>query len=729
MKVLVLGPAPGEPAVAAVQAILALRAAGCEVVLIDPSAASITTDRDLAQHTYLEPVTREVAEKVIAAEKPDAVLATTAGAEGVKLALALKRPGLQVLGASAEAPRYWGSAEGTIVDVVMLRDATSSQIVCTLEHPDARGVHPADSIAVSPARLSQAQLDQAQQLAHAALEKLGAFGGTVRFGVSASIEVLDAAPYFSHECGLATRISGLPVASIATAIALGTPLLKGEGREREALRGEVRDHFVRLPVFDPGNDSTLGRSRRSRGHVIGYGSDVDTAMRNAWEALQTEVPLTSPGERDALVRPLLSGEGITAAILGAGAECAEAAEIDWACVHAGRALTAAGFTPVLLSPNPDSVAFELKAVRTHLIVPLTADAVVSACRSAGATFAFVQSGGDTALALAPALEAAGIFLLGSPSTAIDAVNGEVLSTDTSDAVLVDLELVADRTGKIIVGGVLQQVEPALVHPGDAAFSLPPHSLKPETIERLKDAASAFVHTTGVVGLLSLRCAVRGKSVAIVSASPRVSRALPFVEKTTGVELVTLAVRVSLGDTLKSLGIESDPEPKHHAVKEAVLPVTTGAIRLGPSSRATGTVMSLADSLPAAFANSQLAAGTALPRSGRVLLTLTDEDNPSAVDLARRLDALGFEVHAPQGTHAYLMSKRVSVHLAVNPSAANLAMLIDTHSDDWLRRQAVMSGVPHFSTVEAARLLVSALEARAAGERAPRPLQAFFEERP
>ncbi|MFT3836786.1 MAG: hypothetical protein QM723_07300 [Myxococcaceae bacterium] len=726
MKVMVLGPAPGEPAVATVQAIQALRAAGCEVVLIDPSAASITTDPDLAHRTYLEPVSREVAEKVIAAEKPDAVLATTGGAEGVKLALALKRPGLQVLGASvAEAPRYWGSADGLIVDMVLLRDAKSSQVVCTLEHPDARGDHPADSVAISPARLSPEQLTEAQAFAAAALERMGAFGGTVRVAVGTTIEVIDAAPYFSHECGLATRISGVPVASIATRYALGTPLLTGEGREPNGLRGEVSHTFVRLPVFDAANDSALGRARRSRGHVIGCGADVNEAMRNAWQAMEQPVQVTSPGERDALVRPLLSGEGLRVAILGAGAEPNE--EIDWACVHAGRALQVAGFQTILLSPNPDSVAVELKAVSQHLLVPLTPDAVIAACRSVGATFAYVQAGGETALDLAPALEAAGIFLLGSPAAAIHNVHGELLSTDTSDAVLVDLELVADRTGKIVVGGVLQQVEPALVHPGDAAFSLPPHSLKPEIVERLKDAATGFVQRAGVVGLLSLRCAVRGKSVAIVDASPRVSRALPFVAKTTGVPLVSLAVRVALGDTLKSLGIESDPEPKHHAVKEAVLPVTTGAVRLGPSSRATTSVMSLADSLPAAFANSQLAAGTALPRSGRVLLALTDDDNPSAVDLARRLEALGFDVHAPQSTHTYLVTKRVSAQLAVNPSAANLAMLIDTHSDDRLRREAVMSGVPHFSTVEAARLLVSALEARAAGERAPRPLQAFFEE--
>jgi len=581
-------------------------------------------------------------------------------------------------------------------------------LIATLEHPDSRGVHPADSVAIIPARLTASQLDQLTVIAAKALTWVGSYGGVVRCAVSTEITVLDVTPCFTHECGLATRYSGIPVAGIATRLALGRTFA-----ELELLPSPSRETWVRLPVFDASAE-TLGRARRSRGHVIGIGAENDPFSPDEESRARQESavpPLPPSGTLPATRVALIGGD---------------AQETDWACVHAGRALIAAGFAPVLLSPSPDSLAVELRAVLGQRLVPLTASAVIAACREERASMAFVQAGGDDALELAAALEAAGILVLGTSASAIDRIHGDVLSTDTTDAALVDLELIADHTGKVMVAGVLQQVEPALVHPSDAASTLPPHSLKPEIIERLKDAATAFAREHRVVGLLSLRCAVRGKSVAIVEASPHASRTLPFVAKTTGVPLMSLAVRVALGDTLKALGFESDPEPKHHAVKEAVLPLTTGAVRLGPSSRSIGGVMSMADSLPAAFASSQLAAGTALPRQGRVLLALTENDNPSGVDLARRLNALGFEVLASASTHAYLTSKRITATPAT--TTVPLAMLIDTGADDRQRRDAVMAGVPHFSTVEAARLLVSALEARAAGERAPRPLQAFFEAR-
>ncbi len=731
-KVLVLGPQPGDPAVAAVQAIRALRDEGACVVLLDPNAASVSTDPELAHRTYLEPVTREAAERVIALEQPDAVLATTSGDAGLQLALALARPGLTVLGAArADAPRLLAGAPGTLVEAIVLRDATDALLLCTFEHPDARGVHPADSIALCPAQLPPAQLGQVQSLAAEALARLGAFGGVVRLAVGDDVTVLEASACFTHECGLATHASGVAVAGVATRLALGRTLA-GLGVAPLPVPGAL----VRLPVFEVGAEGlALGRARRSRGHVVGAAADRAAAMRNAWQALDASADALLPE------LPISEQNAKRVVLVGAGADAAnEGPELDWACVHAGRALREAGFEPVLVSPNPDSLCGELGAVTAHHLVPLKAEAVLGVCRAVGASTALLQCGGRAALELAEALEAAGITLLGTGGGALAVMRDELPrilrglgvahapGQGGGDATVVDLDLVADRTGKVVVGGVLQQVEPALVHPSDAAATFPPHSLRPEVIERLKDVAGELARALRVVGLLSVRFLVRGKAVSVVEAVPRVSRTLPVVAKATGVPMVRLAVRVALGDTLVGLGVESDPEPRFHAVKEAVLPVTTGAVRLGPRGRATGTVMSFAESLPAAFASSQLAAGTALPTHGRVLLALTQDDNPAGVDLHRRLVALGYEVLAAEGTQAYLAGKRIAALLAVAPSASQLALLIDTRADDHLRREAVMAGVPHFSTVEAARLLVSALEARASGERSLRPLQAFLEAR-
>ncbi|MFZ5468612.1 MAG: carbamoyl-phosphate synthase large subunit [Myxococcota bacterium] len=312
-----------------------------------------------------------------------------------------------------------------------------------------------------------------------------------------------------------------------------------------------------------------------------------------------------------------------------------------------------------------------------------------------------------------------------------------------DATEVDLDLVADRTGRVLVGGVLEHIEEAGVHSGDAACTLPPHSLSPDLIERMKDQATALARELSVVGLMNVQFAIQGKNIYVLEVNPRASRTVPFVAKATGVPLAKLAALCMVGKTLEELGQTREVEPKRCAVKESVFPFARFSnvdVILGPEMKSTGEVMGLADDFPAAFAKSQLASGTRLPKSGKVFVSVKDDDKPAVVDLAKRLRALGFVLIATGGTHRYLSLKGVEteavlkvkegrphvvdkivdgeVHLVINTTAGKQE-IADSFS---IRREALMHGVPYFTTVQAARMAVGALEALARAELQYRPLQ-------
>jgi carbamoyl-phosphate synthase large subunit len=315
-----------------------------------------------------------------------------------------------------------------------------------------------------------------------------------------------------------------------------------------------------------------------------------------------------------------------------------------------------------------------------------------------------------------------------------------------DAVEVDLDLVADRTGRTLVGGVMEHVEQAGVHSGDAACTLPPHSLASETIERMKDIAADLAKELGVVGLMNVQFAVQGKAVYVLEVNPRASRTIPFVSKATGVPLARVAALCMAGQTLEEQGVTEEVRPRHVSVKESVFPFARFSntdVILGPEMKSTGEVMGMASTVEVAFGKSQLAAGTTLPSTGTIFLSVKDTDKPALVDIARRLARLGFTLCATGGTHQYLQTKDVNVarvrkvsegspHIGDEIALGKLAMLVNTTggkrevTDGYqLRREALMRGVPYFTTVEAARMAVGAMEAAATGATTYRPLQDYL----
>jgi carbamoyl-phosphate synthase large subunit len=245
-----------------------------------------------------------------------------------------------------------------------------------------------------------------------------------------------------------------------------------------------------------------------------------------------------------------------------------------------------------------------------------------------------------------------------------------------DAVEVDVDAVRDRAGEILIGGIMEHVEEAGVHSGDSACALPPQSLSVEVLELLDRHTRALAHALEVVGLINVQFAVKDGQVYVLEANPRASRTVPFVAKATGVPLAMVASRVMVGQTLVELRAEGllpadavgqVPTLGHVSVKEAVLPFDRFPgvdTLLGPEMRSTGEVMGVDLTFGLAFAKSQMAAGTRLPETGTVFLSLADRDKPAGLEVARTFSALGFSLAATLGTAGYLRAEGLTVDTLV-----------------------------------------------------------------
>jgi carbamoyl-phosphate synthase large subunit len=236
-----------------------------------------------------------------------------------------------------------------------------------------------------------------------------------------------------------------------------------------------------------------------------------------------------------------------------------------------------------------------------------------------------------------------------------------------DATEVDVDAIRDRTGEVIIGGVMEHVEEAGVHSGDSACALPPYSLSAETIAVIEDHTRAIATELEVVGLINVQYAVKASQVFVIEANPRASRTVPFVAKATGVPLVKVAARTMVGATLAELrdeGLLCPPSPGGYvAVKEAVLPFNRfpdADSVLGPEMRSTGEVMGIDTTFGLAFAKGQLAAGDRLPEAGCVFMSLADRDKATGIEAGRRFHEAGFAIAATAGTADALEAAGVPV---------------------------------------------------------------------
>ena len=308
-----------------------------------------------------------------------------------------------------------------------------------------------------------------------------------------------------------------------------------------------------------------------------------------------------------------------------------------------------------------------------------------------------------------------------------------------NAIEVDVDALADGEGRVVIGGLMEHIEPAGIHSGDSACCLPAVSLGADALATIRRWSEALALALEVRGLINLQFAVRDGEVFIIEANPRASRTVPFVAKATGVPLAKLASKVMAGRSLLELGLTSEPKPPLQAVKEAVLPFRRfpGADSvLGPEMRSTGEVMGSASSFGLAYAKAELAAGEVLPTKGTVFLSTHDRDKNALVAVAQRLISQGFQLVATSGTAEHLSAAGLAVTavLKVHEGRPNvedairsgqIQLIINTpigrqaaHDDRYLRRAALDYHVPTVTTLAGARAAVEAVAALQAQNELP-----------
>ncbi len=299
-----------------------------------------------------------------------------------------------------------------------------------------------------------------------------------------------------------------------------------------------------------------------------------------------------------------------------------------------------------------------------------------------------------------------------------------------DATEVDVDCIADvgnfedsSEGTIVIGGILEHIEFAGVHSGDAAMVLPPHTLSAEIIETIRTHTHAMARELRVSGLMNVQYAVKDDVVYVLEVNPRASRTVPFVSKAIGVPLAKLAAKVMAGKSLKELGFTAEIWPKYWAVKESVFPFNKffgQDILLSPEMRSTGEVMGLDPDLGIAYAKSQMAANSSLPLKGRVFISVSDAHKPKVAEVAKLFVDLGFELMSTGGTAAVIEAaglkvqripklnegrpnaidflKNKEIQLVINtPSGAN------PRADEVrIRTTAVVTATPIMTTLSGAR---------------------------
>ncbi|MBM3851803.1 MAG: carbamoyl-phosphate synthase large subunit [Verrucomicrobia bacterium] len=313
-----------------------------------------------------------------------------------------------------------------------------------------------------------------------------------------------------------------------------------------------------------------------------------------------------------------------------------------------------------------------------------------------------------------------------------------------DAIELDVDCISD--GEIaVIGGMLEHIEYAGVHSGDAAMVMPPHTLGPAMLATVRQATYALAQALRVIGLMNVQFAIKDHQLYVLEVNPRASRTVPFVAKAIGVPLAKLAAKVMTGAKLADLGFTREQTPKHWCVKEAVFPFVRfpgATIALGPEMRSTGEVMGLDDDLGMAFAKAQAAAKPGLPVQGNVFLSVKDADKPRTVEIARGLEALGFTVYSTSGTAKSLAEAGVKVRKLAKiqegrPHAVDLIkngqiqMVINTpggmiprRDENAIRSAAIAHNVCIMTSITGARAAVEGIRALREKHVGVRPIQQY-----
>ena len=247
----------------------------------------------------------------------------------------------------------------------------------------------------------------------------------------------------------------------------------------------------------------------------------------------------------------------------------------------------------------------------------------------------------------------------------------------SDAIELDVDAVCDGS-EVVIGGIMEHIEQAGIHSGDSACSLPTYSLDPAIVERVREQTKQLALGLKVKGLMNVQFAVKGNDIYVIEVNPRASRTVPFVSKACGISLAQVGARCMAGTSLAEQGVSREIVPDYYAVKEAVFPFAKFPgvdTLLGPEMKSTGEVMGVGRTFAEAFAKAQLGAGVILPRGGRVFISVRDGDKPRAIEVARMLREMGFEIVATRGTKETLKQAGIACE-AVNKVAEGRPHIVD-----------------------------------------------------
>jgi carbamoyl-phosphate synthase large subunit len=316
-----------------------------------------------------------------------------------------------------------------------------------------------------------------------------------------------------------------------------------------------------------------------------------------------------------------------------------------------------------------------------------------------------------------------------------------------NAVEVDIDALADHTGAVVIGGLMEHIEQAGIHSGDSACSIPHTSLPDSVLATIREWTVKLAKALNVIGLMNIQYAVQGDQVYILEANPRASRTVPYVSKASGRPLAKIASIVMSGQTLDSLGVTEEIIPSHIAVKEAVLPFDKFAgadTLLGPEMRSTGEVMGIDSDFGKAFAKAELAAGVRLATSGTVFVSMNDRDKVAAVPVVKDLQELGFKIMATSGTRHALMEngvKDVELILKVHEGRPHvidaikndqIQFIVNTPSGEdsqfdsrQIRRSAIDYKLPIITTIAGAKATVAAIRSLQSQPLEVKALQEYF----
>ncbi|MDF2178116.1 carbamoyl-phosphate synthase large subunit [Aliiglaciecola sp. CAU 1673] len=299
-----------------------------------------------------------------------------------------------------------------------------------------------------------------------------------------------------------------------------------------------------------------------------------------------------------------------------------------------------------------------------------------------------------------------------------------------DAIEVDIDAICDGS-EVLIGGIMEHIEQAGVHSGDSACSLPPYSLSKEIQDKMRDQVKAMALELGVVGLMNTQFAVKDGEVYLIEVNPRAARTVPFVSKATGVPLAKVAARTMVGQTLAQQGVTKEIIPPYYSVKEVVIPFAKFQgvdPLLGPEMRSTGEVMGVGESFEEAYAKANLGASAPLPKRGKALLSVRENDKAKVVALAKAMLAKGFKLEATRGTAKMITDAGLECAV-VNKLAEGRPNIVDAiknkeycyiinttegrqaiNDSVYIRREALLNKVAYTTTMNGAFATVNAQEA-------------------